>query len=76
MSTVIVPAVNTIAVDNRRRVPLLAAIFVALGYQMRKATRSASDLVERRFARFAGVPYHNLVDRQQWGDLWETHPER
>jgi hypothetical protein len=76
MSTVMVPAVNAIAVDNRRRVPLLAAFFVALGCQIRKAIRTVSDLVERRFAEFAGVPYQNSVDRQQWEDLWETDAER
>lgn len=76
MSTVIAPAVNAIAADNRRRTPLLAAFFVALACQMRKAIRTVSDLVERRFAEFAGVPYQNSVDRQQWDDLWETDAER
>jgi hypothetical protein len=74
VNTVIVP--NTIAVGNRRPVPLLAAFFVALGCQVRKAIHTLSELIERRFAEFSGVPYRTPVDRQQWEDLWETEAER
>jgi hypothetical protein len=76
VSTVIVPAENKIAVDNHRTVPLLAAFFVALGCQARKAVHTLSDLIERRFAEFAGMPYQSPVDRQQWEDLWEPEAER
>jgi hypothetical protein len=75
VSTVIVPAVNTIAVHNRRPAPLLAAFFVALGGQVRRAIRTVSNLIGRRFAEFAGVPYQNPVDRQQWEELWTTEAE-
>jgi hypothetical protein len=76
MSTVILPAVNTIAADKRRPAPLLAVFFVALACQVRKAIHTLNNLMERRFAQFAGVPYANPVCRQQWEDLWETEAER
>jgi hypothetical protein len=34
--------------------------------------RIASDLLERRFAKFAGVPYQGPLSRQHWEELWET----
>jgi hypothetical protein len=43
---------------------------------MSEAIRTVSDLIQRRFAEFAGVPYQNPVDRQQWEDLRETEAER
>lgn len=70
----IVPTVNLIAMDNRRRAQSVAALFTALGYHVRIGIRSVSDLMERRFAEFAGVPYQNPISRQQWEELWETEP--
>jgi hypothetical protein len=72
VSTVIVPAVNSIAMGNRRPVQFIAAIFVALGYHAQVGIRSVSDLIERRFAEFAGVPYQNPFSRQLWEELWES----
>ena len=72
VSTIIVPTVNSIALDNRRTVQFVAAFFVALEYHVRLGIRTVSDLVERRFAEFAGVPYQNPLSRQQWEELWET----
>jgi hypothetical protein len=37
--------------------------------------RSASDIIERRFAEFARVPYQNPLSRQQWEDLWKLNPK-
>jgi hypothetical protein len=71
-----IPGVNTIAAHNRRPVPLLAAFFVALGCQVRKAIDTVNYFLERRFSEFAGVPYQNPVVRQEWEDLWETEAER
>jgi hypothetical protein len=76
VSTIIVPSVHTIAVHNRRPAPFMASIFVALRCQVRNAIHTLSDIMERRFAEFADVPYQNPVDRQQWEDLWETETER
>jgi hypothetical protein len=70
----IVPPVNLIAMDNRQRAQSVAALFTALGYHVRIGIRSVSDLMERRFAEFAGVPYQNPISRQQWEELWETEP--
>jgi hypothetical protein len=41
---------------------------------VRIGTRTVSDLIERRFAEFAGVPYQNPLSRQQWEELWEAEP--
>lgn len=38
--------------------------------------RQVSDLLERRFAQFAGVPYQTPVCRQQWEELWETEAKK
>jgi hypothetical protein len=75
VSTFIDPAVNSIAMDDRRPVRFTPAFFVALGYHVRTAIRTVTDLMERRFAEFAGVPYQNPLSRQQWGELWETEAE-
>ena len=38
--------------------------------------RHVGDLMERRFAQFAGVPYQTPVCRQQWEELWETEAKK
>jgi hypothetical protein len=35
---------------------------------------TVSDLLERRFVKFAGVPYQSPVSREEWEELWETDP--
>jgi hypothetical protein len=72
VSTIIVPTVNSIAMDHRRPVQFMAAFFVALGYHVRMGICTVTDLIERRFAEFAGVPYQNPLSRQQWEELWEA----
>jgi len=72
VSTIIGRGVNWIAVENRRRVPFLAAFVVALQRQVPKAIRTVNDLLELSFAEFAGVPYEGPVSRQQWEELWES----
>jgi hypothetical protein len=75
VSTVIVPAVSTSALDDRRPIRSMAAVFLALGYHMRIGIRTVSDLLELRFAEFAGVPYQGHLSRQQWDELWETEAQ-
>jgi hypothetical protein len=41
-------------------------------YHIRVAMRAIGDRMERRFAIFAGVPYHDPIRRQQWEQLWDT----
>jgi hypothetical protein len=74
VNTVTVPSVNSIAMGNRRPVQSMAAFFAALGYYVRTGIRTVSDVMERRFAKFARVPYQEPLGRQQWEELWEAEP--
>ncbi len=66
---------NSIDTDNRRPVQFMAAFIVAVAFNFRVGIRTISDLIERRFADFADVPYHNPLRRQQWEELWETEAQ-
>jgi hypothetical protein len=59
-------------------VQIMAAISVALKNHVRAGIRNVSDLIERRFADFVGVPHQNFHSRQQWEELLgaEPQPER
>jgi hypothetical protein len=72
MITIIGPTDYPIVVDIHWQSQFETHLFVALGYHMRVAMRALSNRVERRFATFAGVPYHDSLCRQQWQQLWET----
>ena len=61
--------------DNRRPNQSMAALFAPVGYRVRRRVRTVSDLIERRFAEFAGVPYQDPLSRQQWEELWEMEAE-
>ena len=76
MSAIIAPTANSIAMDNRRPVQLIAPIFVALVNHLRVSIHTVGEVLERRFAEFAGVPYQAPVSRQQWEEFWETEAER
>jgi hypothetical protein len=75
VSAIIIPAVNSIAMDNRRPDQSMAALFAAAGYHLRWGVRTVNDHIERRFAEFAGVPYQDPLSRQQWEELWEMEAE-
>jgi hypothetical protein len=66
--------VKQTAVVNCRPVQFVTAFFVLLGYQVRTAIHTVSDLLERRIVQFAGVPYQSPASRQEWEELWETEP--
>jgi hypothetical protein len=72
VSTIIVRSVISIAIDDRRPVQFPPSLFVAIEHRVRIGIRTTSELIERRFAQFADVPYQYPVDRQQWEELWET----
>jgi hypothetical protein len=74
MSTIIVPTVNSIAMNICRPVQIIAAISVAFGNHVQVGIRTVSDLIEHRFAEFAGVPYQNSHSRQQWEELFRSEP--
>jgi hypothetical protein len=66
------PADYPIAADVSRRSPFETGMFVDFGHHMWAAMRAMSDRLERRFATFADVPYHDLFCRHDWEQLWET----
>jgi hypothetical protein len=66
MTTIRISAVTLITADIRRPA---RALFVALGDHVRVGLRSVSELVERRFAKFADVPYQSIQSRQQRADI-------
>jgi hypothetical protein len=72
MGTMIGPTANLIAMDDRRPIQSMAAIFAALGYLARLGIGTVTDLMERSFAEFAGVPYQGPLSRQQWQEMWEA----
>ena len=74
MSTIIAPTLNSIAMDDRRPVQSMEPILVALVNQLRVSIHTLGDLLERRFAEFADLPYQDALSRQQWEELWEVEP--
>ena len=69
------PAEDSLAVDSRRILQFTTTIFVAIGYQLGVLIRVASSKIERQFATFADVPYHDCLNRQQWEQLWRSEPQ-
>ena len=69
------PAEDSLAVGSRRILQFITRIFVAIGYQLGVLIRSASSKIERQFATFADVPYHDRLSRQQWDQLWRAEPQ-
>ena len=58
--------------DDRRPSQIIALSFDDIQYRVRARVRSVFDLIERRFAYLAGVPYQNSASRREWEELWET----
>jgi phosphatidylserine synthase len=75
VSAVVAPSVNSIDMGNRRPVQFVVAFLVAVGFHLRLGIHTISAVTERRFADFAGVPYQNPHNRQQWEELWEMEAE-
>jgi hypothetical protein len=50
----------------------MTTTFVAFRYQLRGLMRAANCKIERQFATFADVPYHDPLSRQQWEQLWRA----
>jgi hypothetical protein len=65
---------HPIIVDSRGQSRFVRQAFVALGDRARLAIRATGEELERRFATFAGVPFQDALDRQQWEQLWEAEP--
>jgi hypothetical protein len=56
-------------VDNRWQSQFARQLFLALGYRARMAICAMTEKLGRRFATFAGVPYHDPIHLQQWDQL-------
>ena len=69
------PAEDSLAVDSRRLLQFMTPNFVAIGYPLGVLIRVASSKIERQFATFANVPYHDRLCRQQWEQLWRAEPK-
>jgi hypothetical protein len=74
MIAIIEPAEHPIAIHSRRQTHFVRNVAVAIGDRTRAAIRAMNEQLERRFAEFAGVPYHDPLDLEQWQLLWETEP--
>jgi hypothetical protein len=70
MIAIFSPAKDSVTVDSRRQ--LMTPTFVALRYRLRVLISAASCKIERQFATFADVPYHDPLSRQQWEQLWRA----
>jgi hypothetical protein len=69
-------AEDAIAVRSGRQNQLIQSTLVNIGYRLRVLIRAVSSQIEREFAVFANVPYHDSRSRQQWEELWKTDPGR
>jgi hypothetical protein len=72
LTSLFIVAGFALVVVNRRPVQFVTAFFAPLGSQVRTAIQTVSDLLERRFVQFAGVPYQSPASRQEWEELWEA----
>ena len=65
-------AQHPMVLGGRRQPHFVRHVSVVIGDRTRTAIRTMSEKLERRFAAFAGVPYHDPKDLEQWEQLWET----
>ena len=72
MIAIIESADHPTILDGRRPSPCMRHVSVAIGDRTRATIRAMSETLQRRFAAFAGVPYHDPLDLEQWEQLWET----
>ena len=75
MIAIFSPAEKSLAIDSRRLLQFMTPTLVAVEYQLGVLIRVASSNVERQFATFADVPYHDRLIRQQWEQLWRSEPQ-
>jgi hypothetical protein len=75
MIAIFSPGGYPLAVDSRRSLQFTRALFVAVGCQLGVLVRTASSKIERRFAMFADIPYHDSLSRQHWEQLWRAESQ-
>jgi hypothetical protein len=74
MIPIIEPVEHPIILDSHRQAQFVRHVFVAIGDRTRAVIRAIREKWERCFAAFAGVPYHDPLDLEQWEQLWDTEP--
>jgi hypothetical protein len=75
MIAILNPGWHSLAVDSRRPLQFTRALLIAVGYQLGVLVRFASSKIERRFAIFADIPYHDRLSRQHWEQLWRAESQ-
>jgi hypothetical protein len=73
MIAIIESAEHPVILEGRRQSPRIRHMFVVAN-RAHATIRAMSQTLQRRFAAFAGVPYHEPLDMEQWEQLWETEP--
>jgi len=53
------PVEDSLAVDSRRQLRFMTPTLVGIGYQLRVLIRALSCKIDRHFATFADLPYHD-----------------
>jgi hypothetical protein len=64
------PVEDSLTFGGGRLQQSIAPTLVAIGYQLEVLIRVASSKIERQFATFADLPYHDRLSRQRWEQLW------
>jgi hypothetical protein len=72
MTAILNPSEDSTALESSRPVQFRSSPIVDVEYRLRAHFRAVSCKIERHFASFADVPYHDPLSRQQWERLWET----
>jgi hypothetical protein len=75
MIAIFSPRRYSLAVDSHRPFQFTRVLFIAVGYQLGVLARIASSKIERRFALFADIPYHDRLSQQHWEQLWRAESQ-
>lgn len=63
---------DPIILDGMRPTLCTRDTSLAIWERMRASSRAVSEILQRRFAAFARVPYHDPLDLEQWEQLWDA----
>jgi hypothetical protein len=60
------------ALKSVDRITVMVITLVNVCDRLRAIVGALTSKIDRQFARFASVPYHDPQSRRQWEQLWET----